>query len=386
MEDSLPTSISGPSVYRKVNWKILPLFSLIAGFCYLDRTNLAFASLQLNRDLGFNAQVYGLGSGMFFLGYSLFMVPSNMIMVKVGAPRWLGLLVVTWGLVAACFAALSSPTEFYTLRFLLGVAEAGAFPGMWFYLYMFYPPELMTMPLAVLEAAVSTANVLSAPLAAALLQLQGAGGMAGWQWLFLIEGLGTTALGLCTAALLPLGLATATFLTSSERSWLAQRVGGASAGEKQAPSQGTSPLQQHLLAAPPTRKGSSSHLYKPTASTRQSGDPSISAGSEGGTAGGSTATADPAYYPPSEDDDDAKAKDAMTYDGAGGWTALAEAGCNWRLWYVSFMGLLKNMAAHGILFWAPIINKALLEGQDLDPRGVKLDWEHHRSGLSLIHI
>ncbi len=195
------------------------------------------------------------------------------------------------------------------------------------------------------------------------------------------QGLGTTALGLCTAALLPLGLATATFLTASERHWLAQRVGGAAAGGGQAPSAGTSPLQQQLLVGPPTRKASSSHLLKPTASTRQAGDPSSSAGSESGAAGGGgTGTADPAYYPPSDDDDDAKAKDAGTYDGAGGWGALAEAACNWRLWYVSFMGLLKNMAAHGILFWAPIINKALLEGQDLDPRGGKLDWDHHRSG------
>eukprot|EP00198_Chlamydomonas_reinhardtii_P001269 XP_001690604.1 predicted protein [Chlamydomonas reinhardtii] len=139
---SITPSITAASVYRKasaptpnpVSWAILPLFCLISGACYIDRTNLAFASLQLNRDLGFNAQVYGLGSGMFFLGYSLFMIPSNALVTKLGAPRLLGILVTTWGCVAASFTSLTSARQFYWLRFLLGAAEAGAFPGMWYYL------------------------------------------------------------------------------------------------------------------------------------------------------------------------------------------------------------------------------------------------------------
>ncbi|PNH08134.1 putative metabolite transport protein NicT [Tetrabaena socialis] len=129
-----PSSPLAPAPRHPVNWAILPLFCLIAAFCYIDRTNLAFASIQLNHDLGFNAQVYGFGSGLFFLGYSIFMVPSNMVMMRVGAPRWLGILVTVWGCVAACFAMLRTPRQFYLLRFLLGAAEAGAFPGMWYYL------------------------------------------------------------------------------------------------------------------------------------------------------------------------------------------------------------------------------------------------------------
>ncbi|KAG2496811.1 hypothetical protein HYH03_005218 [Edaphochlamys debaryana] len=309
--------VNGATVLRKVNWAILPLFCLVSAFCYIDRTNLAFASIQLNRDLGFNAQVYGLGSGLFFLGYSLFMVPSNLVMMRVGAPRWLGIQVTVWGLVAASFATLSSPSHFYWLRFALGAAEAGAFPGMWYYLYLFYPLDQMTLPLSVMEAAVAGANVAAAPLAAVLLTLGGVGALAGWQWLFLVEGVCTVALGLATASALPSGLSTASFLTGHERHWLMQRV---------EPTSGAG-----------ATLGSSGMLG------------SVGAGREGGGGGG-----------------------------GGTREALKEALSNGKVWYVAIMGLFKNMASHGILFWAPIINKALLEHRDLDP--VRLDWTRHRGG------
>ncbi|GLC52415.1 hypothetical protein PLESTB_000626600 [Pleodorina starrii] len=339
---TITPTITAASVYRKVNWAILPLFCLIAGFCYIDRTNLSFASIQLNHDLDFNAQVYGLGSGLFFLGYSLFMVPSNIIMMRVGAPRWLGLLVTCWGAVAAMFAGVTNPLQFYSLRFLLGAVEAGAFPGMWYYLYLFYPVDQMTVPLSVLEAAVAVANVVSAPLAALLLTMGGVAGLAGWQWLFLLEGLATVVLGLTTASSLPLSLASATFLSGQERHWLVQRVeppsgggGGGGAGADGAGGGGMEGTGGMLLMSPSRER------------EREAPPP----GGRGGGGGGG---------------------------GGGVRGAVVEAVLNGRVWYVAIMGLFKNMAANGILFWAPIINKALLERQDLDP--VQLDWSTHRGG------
>ncbi|KAG2440714.1 hypothetical protein HXX76_003571 [Chlamydomonas incerta] len=322
---SITPSITSVSVYRKVSWAILPLFCLISGACYIDRTNLAFASIQLNRDLGFNAQVYGLGSGLFFLGYSLFMIPSNALVTKLGVPRLLGILVTTWGCVAASFTSLTSARQFYWLRFLLGAAEAGAFPGMWYYLYLFFPVDQMTVPLSVMEAAVAVANVLSAPLAAGLLTLGGAGGLAGWQWLFLLEGLATVALGVVTVSCLPPSLSAAAFLTGHERHWLMQRVEAGGAG---------------VLG------GSSSGALLAGVGERGAGCSSGSSACCGG--------------------------------GGGGRSPLMEALSNGRVWYVAAMGLLKNMASHGILFWAPIITKALLERRDFDP--VQLDWTRHRGG------
>ncbi|GLI71367.1 hypothetical protein VaNZ11_016556 [Volvox africanus] len=338
---TITPSITAASIYHKVNWAILPLFCLIASFCYIDRTNLAFAAIQLNHDLAFDAQVYGLGSGLFFLGYSLFMVPSNIIMTRVGAPRWLGLLVVCWGAVAALFAGLNSALQFYWLRFLLGVVEAGAFPGMWYYLYLFYPVDQMTVPLSVMEAAVAVANVVSAPLAALLLLMQGVWGLAGWQWLFLLEGLATVALGLTTASSLPSSLATATFLTGQERHWLVQRV--------ESPTHGS--------AMPGSAGSASGSGLDVSAGTKEvgigfggTGLLLLSPRSGGGSGGG----------------------------GGGIRGPLAEALLNGRVWYVAVMGLLKNMALHGIMFWAPIITKALLERRDMDP--VQLDWSRHRGG------
>ncbi|KAG2441973.1 hypothetical protein HYH02_009767 [Chlamydomonas schloesseri] len=328
---SISPSITSASVYRKVSWAILPLFCLISGACYIDRTNLAFASIQLNRDLGFNAQVYGLGSGMFFLGYSLFMIPSNALVTRLGAPRLLGILVTTWGCVAASFTSLTSARQFYWLRFLLGAAEAGAFPGMWYYLYLFFPADQMTVPLSVMEAAVAVANVLSAPLAAALLALGGAGGLAGWQWLFLLEGLATVALGVVTASCLPPSLSAAAFLTGHERHWLMQRVEASGGGGSVVGGSSSGALLAGVGVGVGERGGGSSSSCSGACSSC-----------------------------------------------CGGRSPLMEALTNGRVWYVAAMGLLKNMASHGILFWAPIITKALLEHRDMDP--VQLDWSRHRGG------
>lgn len=204
----------------KVHWNILPLLCAIAIFCYIDRTNLAFSSIELTKDLNFSPEVYGYGSGLFFLGYALFMVPSNLVLVRLGAPVWLGLIVVCWGIIAMSFSALQNARQFYTMRFLLGVAEAGAFPGIWYHLYLFYPTSQITFPMSVLEAAVSTANVIAAPLAAALLLLDGNMGLHGWQWVFIVEGIPSVIIGLLTYFRLPKDLQRATFLSHHEKRWL----------------------------------------------------------------------------------------------------------------------------------------------------------------------
>ncbi|WIA34639.1 hypothetical protein OEZ86_012956 [Tetradesmus obliquus] len=210
------------AVVRAINIHVLPIFLAMATLCYIDRTNTAFASLQMNRDLRFSAETYGLGSGLFFLGYSASMIPSQLVLMRVGAPRWLGFIVTGWGLTAMSFSAMRSKHQFWALRVCLGMFESGAFPGMWHYLNSFYPADAITLPYSLIEAAVGLANVAGAPLAAVLLLLDGTGGWAGWRWLFLIEGVPSVATGIAMLYVLPKDFAAATFLGAADKAWLAQ--------------------------------------------------------------------------------------------------------------------------------------------------------------------
>lgn len=171
--DKYGARAAADAVYSKVSRKILPIFFTMVIFNYIDRTNLAFASIQLNKQLGFTASVYGLGSGLFFLGYGLCQVPSNLVLMRVGAPIWLSVVIVSWGICATCFCTITSTAGFYTLRLLLGVTEAGAFPGMWFYLAQWYPEDRITAPYALMEAAMCLSHTIAAPLAAVLLSFDG---------------------------------------------------------------------------------------------------------------------------------------------------------------------------------------------------------------------
>ncbi|KAF6252592.1 major facilitator superfamily domain-containing protein [Scenedesmus sp. NREL 46B-D3] len=169
-------------------WRVLLLNVLLMFVNYIDRTNLSFAAVQLNKDIGLDHQTYGLGAGLFFCAYASMQVPANMIMAKIGGPIWLGTIGMLWGITAACFASLRSVPQFLALRFLLGVFEAGALPGMWSYLSHFYSRQRITIPLGYLMGSLIVSQALGAPIAAGLLSLDGKGGLRGWQWLFLVEG------------------------------------------------------------------------------------------------------------------------------------------------------------------------------------------------------
>lgn len=213
-------------VMRKLDRHVLASFCVLTVLNYLDRTNLAFAALQLNKDLGFSDTVYGMGSSIFFVGYSLFQVPSNLVLLKLGGRTWLSVMLVAWGIVATAFAAMQGPTMFYVLRFLLGLAECGTFPGMWYHLSLFYSPKQIGVAYSKIVAAVVVSQVLGGPLAALLLSLDGMLGLAGWRWLFIMEGVPTIAFGFYLYNTLPDTPETADFLDSDEKAWIARGLQG----------------------------------------------------------------------------------------------------------------------------------------------------------------
>ena len=205
---------------RKVYLRLLPFCFALYLICYLDRTNIGFAALTMNKDLGFSSYVYGLGAGAFFWGYFLLEVPSNLILEKVGARRWISRIMVTWGIVSGCFAFVDGPVSFFSLRFLLGLAEAGFFPGMILYFTYWFPPFHRARVIAGFMAAIPVAIGLGAPVSTALLELNGMWGLAGWKWLFLFEAAPAVILGLCTWFYLTDRPEAARWLADDERAWL----------------------------------------------------------------------------------------------------------------------------------------------------------------------
>jgi MFS family permease len=176
------------SAVSKVKRRVLPLFVVMFIANYIDRVNIGFVRSHLETDLGIGAAAYGLGAGLFFIGYAVFEVPSNVLLQKVGARAWLTRIMLTWGVVAAAMAFVASEAMFYTLRFLLGVAEAGFFPGVVYYFTQWLPGAERGRAMAIFLSGSAIASILSGPLSGALLQIEGLG-LRGWQWMFLIEGL-----------------------------------------------------------------------------------------------------------------------------------------------------------------------------------------------------
>jgi len=208
---------------RKVALHVLPV--LMAGYflAFLDRVNAGFAALQMNAQVGLSPAVFGLGGGLFFVGYVLLEVPSNLILMRVGARRWLGRILITWGLVSAAMALVEGPRSFLALRFALGVAEAGFFPGVIVYLARWFPSATRARIVAAFMVAIPVSNMLGSPLSAALLGLDGWLGLAGWRWMFVLEGLPAVALGVWVALRLPEGPHEARWLSGMERAQLAAR-------------------------------------------------------------------------------------------------------------------------------------------------------------------
>jgi ACS family tartrate transporter-like MFS transporter len=208
----------------RVRRRLIPFLFLLYVVAYVDRINVGFAALQMNAALGFSATTYGLGAGIFFIGYVLFEIPSNVILSRVGARIWIARIMITWGLVSAAMMFVRSAAAFYTLRFLLGVAEAGFFPGVIYYLTRWFPARERARAFATFMTAAIGAGVVGAPLSGALLSLDGLGGLGGWQWLFLLEGLPAVICGLLVLRLLAEHPADASWLTPEERAAIAAAV------------------------------------------------------------------------------------------------------------------------------------------------------------------
>jgi MFS transporter, ACS family, tartrate transporter len=214
----------GRSAVRKASWRLLPLIALGYGTAYMDRVNISFASLQMNRDLHFSATVYGLGAGFFFLSYAACEIPSNLLLLRFGARRWLARIMLTWGALAVAMMFVKTPVQFYVVRFFLGMAEAGFFPGVLFYLMQWFPPDMRARAVSRFYVSLPLSSVVMGLIAGALLNLQGRLGLAGWQWLFLVEGLPAIALGVVFLLCLPDTPAQAAWLAPEEQAWLLTQI------------------------------------------------------------------------------------------------------------------------------------------------------------------
>jgi len=218
------SSLLEQRVIRKITWRLVPFLMLLYFVAFLDRINVGFAALTMNRDVGLTAQMFGIGSGIFFLGYFVFEVPSTVILHKVGARFWIGRVMITWGLVSIAMAFTRGPISFYMLRFLLGLAEAGFFPGIILYLSYWFPAHHRSAATAIFMAAAPAAGLIGSPVSGALMQMNGVLGLRGWQWLFLVEGIPALVLGLVTFWVLTDRPADAQWLDAEERAWLTQVI------------------------------------------------------------------------------------------------------------------------------------------------------------------
>lgn len=213
------------ATYRKVTWRLLPLLVLCYLVAYLDRVNIGFARLQMVADLGFSETVYGLGAGMFFIGYFFFEIPSNIILHRVGARLWIGRIMISWGLVSAAFVFVRTPAMFYGLRFLLGLAEAGFYPGIILYLTYWYPAGRRARMTSLFMMGIPISGIFGGPLSGWILKtFEGAHGWDGWQWLFVIEAVPSVILGIVVMLYLDNSIRGARWLTEAEKRLLEQRV------------------------------------------------------------------------------------------------------------------------------------------------------------------
>lgn len=220
------------SAVSKIKWRILPLFVVMFIVNYIDRVNIGFVRTHLEHDLSIGAAAYGLGAGLFFIGYAIFEVPSNILMQKFGARMWLTRIMLTWGIVASATAFVQGETSFYILRFLLGAAEAGFFPGAIFYFTCWLPASERGKAMAIFLSGSAAASIISGPLSGALLSIEGLG-MVGWQWMFLIEGGFSLVLCAATWFWLDSEPADAKWLTDEERGAIVSAIDGEQAGREQ---------------------------------------------------------------------------------------------------------------------------------------------------------
>lgn len=205
-------------------WRILPLILLAYLMAYMDRVNISFASLQMNDDLKFSASIYGLGAGLFFLAYALFEVPSSLMLRRYSAPQWISRIMITWGLLAAGMMFVRTPMQFYIMRFLLGAAEAGFFPSVLYYFSGWFPMAWRGRAISRIYIAAPLGSIVMGSISAVLLGLDGRGGLRGWQWLFLAQGLPAALTGLTLLWALPRAPRTTHWLTGPEKTWIEREL------------------------------------------------------------------------------------------------------------------------------------------------------------------
>mmetsp|Transcript_32572 Transcript_32572/g.71901 ORF Transcript_32572/g.71901 Transcript_32572/m.71901 type:complete len:559 (+) Transcript_32572:67-1743(+) len=326
-------------LFRRISWRVLPLFFCMVVFCYIDRTNLAFAAIQLTEDLEFTPEVFGLGSGLFFLGYAGLQIPSNLILKHTRANVWLACIAAAWAFTCAGFAAMRKKWHFYALRLLLGATEAGAFPGMWYYFTKFYPGDRLTMPYAVVESGISLSHVVAAPLAAGLLSLNGARGMRGWQWLFLLEACPSLLTAIFMLLFLPASVETAKFLTEREKRWLTARIAQGQQQQQVAAGMSSSASLPMLLKSASASSSTSSNVH--------------------GSGGGLSSSHGP---------------------GPSTWELVAAAASNPYAWYLGAVKFVRDIAGFGIIFWTPTIVQAILKGNAIS---LDLDAAHHHHAVGV---
>jgi len=222
----------GDQVFGKCAWRLIPFMLLLYIVNYLDRVNVGFAALTMNKDLGFSPGTFGFGAGIFFFSYALAQVPFGIILERVGARRAVFCIMLVWGFLSASTALVTSPAGFYAVRFLLGVAEAGFFPGMLFYLTLWFPHAHRARFTALFVTGIPLASIIGGPLSGLILGMDGLGGLHGWQWLFLMEGLPAALLAFAVLKYLPDGPASAPFLSLTEKENIARRIGADSTAKE----------------------------------------------------------------------------------------------------------------------------------------------------------
>ena len=215
---------------KKVTWRLLPFLMLCYLFAFIDRGNIGMAALQMNHDLGLSPKMFGFASSLFFIAYFIFEVPSNLALQKFGARKWLARIMISWGLISACTALVQGPNSLYVVRFILGAADAGFFPGVVLYLTYWVPSAYRARIVALFMVAIPAASFIASPISALLLQMDGIGGLRGWHWLFMLEGLPTVLLGVVCLRFLTDRPEQARWLDERQRNWLTATMNKEAAG------------------------------------------------------------------------------------------------------------------------------------------------------------
>lgn len=209
---------------KRISWRLMPFLMLCYLFAFIDRGNIGMAALQMNHDIGLSSKMFGFAGSLFFIAYFIFEVPSNLALQRYGARKWLARIMITWGLISASTAFVQGAHSLYVVRFLLGAAEAGFFPGVVLYLTYWFPAAYRARIVALFMVAIPAASFIASPISALLLQMDGIGGLRGWHWLFIIEGLPTVLLGVICLRFLTDRPAQASWLSVEQREWLTKTM------------------------------------------------------------------------------------------------------------------------------------------------------------------